>query len=257
MVQLGSVQYSSAMTELPQLEGRVAIVSGGSRGIGFCIAKALVSRGSRVAIFGLNQARLSLASERLRQMAPKDFGPVIASVTDIRMADQVQSFVDDVVKKFGGLDILINNAGIRGFAEAAEQPVSNWHRIIDTNLKGVFHCCRAAIPHLQRRGSGWIINVSSLAGRHPFPGGSAYCASKAGLNAFSEVLMQELRSHNIRVSCVSPGSVDTDFSGTTTNGDTSWKLNPDDVAQAVVDLLGHEQRSLPSLVELRPSKPRR
>jgi NADP-dependent 3-hydroxy acid dehydrogenase YdfG len=122
----------------------------------------------------------------------------------------------------------------------------------------VFYGCRAAIPHLRRRGGGWIINVSSLAGKNAFVGGSAYCASKAGLNAFSEALMQEVRYDNIRVSYVMPGSVDTGFmSGGSSSGESDWKLAPGDVAQVVVDLLEHPARSLPSRVEIRPSKPSR
>ncbi len=245
------------MLERSQLDGRVAIVSGGSRGIGFSVASALVSTGARVAICGLSQARLDAASERLRQAASADAGRVMAGVADVREADQVRRFVDAVAERMGGLDVMVNNAGIGGFAEAADQPAADWQRILDTNLSGVFHCCQAAIPHLRRRGGGWIINVSSLAGKNPFRGGAAYCASKAGLNALSEVLMQELRYDDIRVSYILPGSVETDFSGPGAGGGADWKLSPDDVAAAVVDLLGHARRSLPSRIEIRPSKPRR
>src|SRR5262249_29387825 len=128
--------------------------------------------------------------------------------------------------------------------------------VIDTNLTGVFHACHAALPHLRRRGAGFIVNISSLAGQHPFAGGGAYCASKAGLNAFSEALMQEVRYDNIRRSCIMPGSVRTEFSGHEVKG-VDWKIAPADVAEIVVDLLKHPVRSLPSRVELRPSKPRK
>jgi 3-oxoacyl-[acyl-carrier protein] reductase len=133
--------------------------------------------------------------------------------------------------------------------------IPQWRDVIDTNLSGVFYCCHAAIPHMRRRAGGWIINISSLAGKNPFVGGSAYCASKAGLNAFSEALMQEVRYDNIRVSYVMPGSVATGFGGRGEQGAADWRLAPDDVAQAVIDLLNHPARSLPSRVELRPSKP--
>ena len=109
--------------------------------------------------------------------------------------------------------MLVNNAGVGVGAPIADLSYDEWNRIIDTNLTGVFHCCQAAIPHLRARGGGWIINISSLASKNPFVGGAAYCASKAGLNAFSEALMQELRYDNIRVSYVLPGSVATGFSG--------------------------------------------
>jgi 3-oxoacyl-[acyl-carrier protein] reductase len=151
----------------------------------------------------------------------------------------------------------VNNAGVGGFVEVANMTPADWHRVIDTNLTGVYHCCHAAIPHLRRRGGGWIINVSSLAGSNPFVGGAAYCASKAGLNAFSEALMHEVRHDGIRVSTVAPGSVRTSFSGAGEGAGTDWKLSPDDVAKVIVDLVGHTARSLPSLVQIRPSRPPR
>ena len=155
------------------------------------------------------------------------------------------------------MDILINNAGIGRFAPVSELTVDAWIETIETNLSGVFYCCRAAIPVMKRRGGGWIVNVSSLAGKHPFAGGVAYCASKAGLNALTESLMQDVRGDRIRVSCVLPGSVNTEFGGGRPSADADSKLDVSDVARAVVDLLRHPARSLPSRVELRPSVPRR
>ncbi len=132
--------------------------------------------------------------------------------------------------------------------------VEQWHDVIQTNLTGVFYCCHAALPHLRKRGGGWIINISSLAGTNPFPEGAAYCASKAGLNAFSESLMQEVRHDGIRVAYVMPGSVSTAFSGQQPSGQ-DWKLAPEDVAEVVSDLLAHPSRSLRSRVEIRPARP--
>jgi NAD(P)-dependent dehydrogenase (short-subunit alcohol dehydrogenase family) len=131
------------------------------------------------------------------------------------------------------------------------------HRLIETNLSGPFFCSRAAIPQLRRRGGGWIINISSLAGKNAFAGAAAYCASKSGLNAFSEALMQEVRHDNIRVSYVMPGSVSTGFGDRGVGGEADWKLAPEDVARTVVNLVEHDPRSLPSRVELRPSRPPR
>ena len=128
---------------------------------------------------------------------------------DVRAQADVDQAVGRVVKAWGGLDVLVNNAGVGGFVEVSEMTSADWHRVVDTNLTGVYHCCHAAIPHLKARGGGWIINVSSLAGRNPFVGGAAYCASMAGLNAFSEALLLELRHDGIRVACVLPGSVRT------------------------------------------------
>jgi NAD(P)-dependent dehydrogenase (short-subunit alcohol dehydrogenase family) len=161
------------------------------------------------------------------------------------------------VERFGGLDILINNAGIGAFAPVAEMSDADWRQVIETNVSGVFYCCRAAIPHLKARGGGWIINISSLASKNPFPGGAAYSASKAALNAFSEALMQEVRYDGIRVSYVLPGSVSTGFGGRGERGSADWKIGAEDVARVVLDLLAMPQRSLPSRVELRPSQPAR
>jgi 3-oxoacyl-[acyl-carrier protein] reductase len=153
------------------------------------------------------------------------------------------------------VDILVNNAGIGTFANVEEMSDDDWNRVLETNLTGVFYCCNAAIPEMRTRGGGWIINISSLAGKNAFVGGAAYCASKAGLNAFSEALMQEVRHDRIRVSYVMPGSVATEFSRGGSASGKDWKLASEDVARVVMDLLAHPDRSLPSRVELRPSMP--
>ena len=170
-------------------------------------------------------------------------------------ACDAKKMISSTVDKFGGVDIVINNAGVGIFEDVSGQSVEDWDRVIGTNLSGVFYCCSAAIPYLRERGGGWIINVSSLAGSHPFATGAAYCASKAGLEAFTTALMQELRFDGIRVSSVAPGSVSTSFAGGSRHAAEPWKLTPADVAKAVVDLLGHDTRSLPSRMEIRPSQP--
>ena len=150
----------------------------------------------------------------------------------------------------------MNNVGGRRINISTEYlPMDEWQRIIGTNLSGVFYCSTAALPHLKRRGGGWVINISSLAGKNPFKGGAAYCASKAGLNAFSEALMQEVRYDNIRVSYIMPGSVATDFGGPGGLGAADWKIAPEDVADLVLELVTFPSRSLPSCIELRPSRP--
>jgi 3-oxoacyl-[acyl-carrier protein] reductase len=233
----------------------VALVTGGSRGIGFATAAALLARGASVAITGTDLRRLEDARVALSGAAAGS--RVLALHADVRVASDVAGAMARVVADWGGLDILVNNAGVGGFVEVAEMTPADWHRVIDTNLTGVYHCCHGAIPHLKARGGGWIINVSSLAGDNAFVGGAAYCASKAGLNAFSAALMQELRHDGIRVSVVAPGSVRTGFSGAGDGPGTDWKLAPDDVAQVIVDLVAHEARSLPSRVDIRPSRPPR
>ena len=227
---------------------RVALVTGGSRGIGFAIARALVDAGASVAITGRDPSALELARGKLG-------GQTIALHADVQNERDATRAVDETAGKFGGLDVLINNAGVGVFASVADMTPAQWRQVIETNLSGVFYCSHAAIPHLRTRGGGWIVNISSLAGKNAFTGGAAYCASKAGLNAFSEALMQEVRHDNIRVSYVMPGSVATGFGGRGESGIAEWKLSPDDVAQTVLDLLAHPSRSLPSRVELRPSRP--
>ncbi|MGQ0732210.1 MAG: SDR family oxidoreductase [Acidobacteriota bacterium] len=235
---------------------RVSFITGGVRGIGFATAEALLGAGHQVAITGTSEQRLRQAVQELRARVGQS-AAVQALTCDVREAASVESAIREVVASFGGLDVLVNNAGVGLGAPIVDLPHDEWRRIIDTNLTGVFHCCKAAIPHLRRRGGGWIINISSLSSTAPFAGGAAYCASKAGLNAFSEALMQELRDDNIRVSCVLPGSVATGFSGRTPEAGADWKLRPEDVAQAVLSLLSHDTRSLPSRVEIRPSRPRK
>jgi len=228
----------------------VTIVTGGSKGIGLAIARALLERGGQVAISGRRAEDLGIAA---RSLGAAD--RVLTVQSDVRQPDDAQRLVDETVRRFGGLDVLVNNAGTGRFANVADMTVEAWRENIDTNLSGVFYCTRAALPEMRRRGGGFVINISSLAAKNAFVGGAAYCASKAGLNQFSEALMQEVRHDNIRVSCVMPGSVATGFAGH--GGGEEWKLAPEDVAKVVVDLIDHDPRSLPSRVELRPSRPPR
>jgi NAD(P)-dependent dehydrogenase (short-subunit alcohol dehydrogenase family) len=226
-----------------QLSGKVAVVTGGSKGIGAAIARALAEAGASVVSTSRSGSGTST--------------PSIAQVrADVRVPDEAARAIEDAVSRFGGLDILVNNAGVGLFANVAEMSVDEWQQVIETNLNGVFYCCRAAIPHMRRRRGGWIINISSLAGKNAFSGGAAYCASKAALNQFSEALMQDVRYDGIRVSCIMPGSVETGFGG---GGGTkaAWAMRPEDVAQVVIDLLAMPARTLPSRVEMRPSQPPR
>jgi 3-oxoacyl-[acyl-carrier protein] reductase len=236
------------------LSGKVAFVTGGSRGIGLAIARALVLEGAQVAITGKSDAHLSAARPLIEAEGPASVETLKA---DVRRYEDVERALAAVVSRFGGLDIVINNAGVGIFANVADMSPEQWSEVIDTNLTGVFHVCRAAIPHLRRRGGGTIINISSLAGKNSFTTAAAYCASKAGLNAFSEALMQEVRYDNIRVSYVMPGSVATEFAGGDEAKGADWKTAPEDVADVVRDLLQQNPRSLASRVELRPSKPRK
>ena len=184
-------------------------------------------------------------------------GLLEALQADLRRYAEVERAIGATVARFGGLDILINNAGVGIFAEVAEMTPEQFAEVIDTNLTGVFNACHAAIPQLRRREGGFIINISSLAGTNAFASAASYCASKAGLNAFSEALMQEVRYDGIRVSYIMPGSVATGFGRGDEVTDADWKIAPEEVADVVLNLLRHDRRSLPSRVELRPSKPRK
>jgi NAD(P)-dependent dehydrogenase (short-subunit alcohol dehydrogenase family) len=234
------------------LDGKVAIVTGGTRGIGKALARTLLEQDCSVVICSRSEKDVN---ESVRQLSQAATGRIAGHRCNVGDPDQVQSLVDLAASRFGGVDILINNAGVGLFADVREITTKQWKEVIDTNLSGVFYCCRSVIPHLKKRGGGYIVNISSLAGKNPFKGGSAYNASKFGLNGFSEAIMQDLRYDNIRVSYVMPGSVNTRFGRGTDSGDSAWKLSPEDVAQAVVDLLRHEPRCLPSCVEMRPAKP--
>jgi len=233
------------------LQGKVAVVTGGSRGIGFAIARALRNRGAAVAVTSASEQGAAQAADELRGSA----GPTVLGLrADVRLFDEVERAFATVAEQLGGIDILVNNAGVGLFRQVGDMSLDDWRCVLDTNLAGVFHGCRAALPHLKRRGGGWVINISSLAGSNPFAGGAAYCASKAGVNAFTEAFMQEVRQDGIRVAYVQPGSVDTAFGGGGA-GKSAWALQPQDVAQVVSDLVAHPSRSLPSRVEIRPSQP--
>src|SRR5688572_33088674 len=186
---------------------RVVLITGGTRGIGRALAEALLKAGDTVAVTGTSEDGVVKAERELAQ-----FGQVAAIVCNVREVSPAELAVRTTVAKFGRLDVLVNNAGVGVGVPIGEMPHDEWNRIIGTNITGVFNCCKAAIPHLRQRGGGWIVNISSLASKNPFPGGAAYCASKAAVNAFSEALMQELRYDNIRVTYVLPGSVATGYS---------------------------------------------
>jgi NAD(P)-dependent dehydrogenase (short-subunit alcohol dehydrogenase family) len=229
----------------------VAIVTGGSKGIGLAIARAFVEGGGQVAISARTEAEVMHAARSLSS------DRVLGVRADVRDPADCERLVAETVRNFGGLDVLVNNAGVGIFTDIASMTPEQFAEVIETNLTGVFNACQIAIPHLRRRGGGYIINISSLAGKNPFKGAGAYCASKAGLNAFSEVLMQEVRYDNIRVSYVMPGSVATGFSSGDETKGADWKTSSDDVAGVVVDLLKSDPRSIQSRVEIRPAKPKK
>ncbi len=230
------------------LKGKTAIVTGGTKGIGRAIAEALVREGISVCIAARKQAEIDTTLKELG-------GAAVGFVCDVRDYDRVKALIDYTVDRLGGLDILVNNAGIGIFETVAETSPEGFRAVLETNLFGVFYCCHEAIPRMKERGGGYIINISSLAGANPHPSMAAYNASKFGLNGFSEALMQEVRHDGIKVSYIMPGSVNTEFGGDSSENEKSWQLTPQDIARVVIDLLRHDDRSLPSRVEIRPSKP--
>ena len=233
------------------LAGKVAVVTGGTRGIGRRIALALVKEGADVFICGRDSKAVISAAEEIDEASGDRADALVA---DVRDPARCRAVILGAVENFGGLDILVNNAGIGIFKPVAEMSVEEWRAVIETNLSAPFYLAREAIPHMKRRGGGHIINISSLAGVNAFPGGAAYNASKFGLNGFSEALMQEVREDGILVTSILPGSVATDFGRSGEKG-MDWKLHPDDVARAVIDVLRFPSRAIASRVDLRPSRP--
>jgi NAD(P)-dependent dehydrogenase (short-subunit alcohol dehydrogenase family) len=232
-----------------------SLVTGGTRGIGRSIAAALLKAGGPVMITGRTASAVDRA---VHELAAETGDPsrVAGLAVDVRDRAGVDSLVSETVRRFGGLDVVVNNAGVGVFANVEAMSDDDWRLMMDTNVTGPFFVTRAAIPALRQAGGGWIINIASLAGRNYFPQGGGYCATKAALIAFTESVMQEVRHDGIRVSVIMPGSVATDFSGHR-GDDDSWKLSGDDVAEVVIDLLRHPRRSLPSRVEIRPSRPKK
>lgn len=229
--------------------GKVALVTGASRGIGLAIAQQLGRMGARVSICARDHARLDEATSRLRNEGIETF----AAETDVTRPDQVTSLVRATEQKFGPIDILVNNAGTGAFGPFHEFGEEEWNTVLDTNLKAAFLLSRAVAPEMIRRQTGHIINISSLAGKNTFAGGAIYCASKWGLMGLTGAMAEDLRAYGIRVSAICPGSVATEFPGP--GGKNAAKLlQPEDVAHAVAALVTQSDGSFISEVHLRPTR---
>ncbi len=236
------------------LLGKNAIVTGGARGIGFAICQHLLDAGASVALCARSQEGVDRAVQALGEKA-RYGNKVTGKSADIANREQVAEFFEFSDRAFDGLDILVNNAGVGIFGRIDELEPDDWRRVLDTNVTGVYLCSREAIRRLRNRGSGFVINISSLAGRNAFAEGAAYNASKFALNGLSEAMMLDLRYDNIRVSYIMPGSVATGFGR---GGDgADWKIAPEDVADVVITILTMPERTLISRVEMRPSKPKK
>ncbi len=233
------------------LDNKIAVITGGTKGIGFAIAESLAKSGASVFICGRNKTEVRDAVAELSR-----HGQAGGEVCDVRSEDQVRQMLEEAERRFGGVDILVNNAGMGIFGKTVEELSGDeFRQTLETNLFGVFYACHYAVPMMKRRGGGYIINISSLAGQNAHPKMAAYNASKFGLNGFSEALMQEVRQENIKVSYICPGSVNTYFGGDSPSDEKAWQLQSADIADAVMDLLAMNPRALPSKIEIRPSRP--
>lgn len=235
------------------IEGKVALVTGGSKGIGFGIAEALLWQGIHVAITSRTKKDATQAAKKLNGLS-KGKAKAIGLQADVRDFKSQQKTVDQLIEKFGKLDILVANAGLGHFAPIDKMTVEQWQETIDTNLTGVFYSVKAAVEEL-KKSKGYIITISSLAGTNFFAGGAAYNASKFGVTGFSQAIMLDLRDYEVKVTTIMPGSVATHFNNNEPNGKDDWKIQKEDIGTMVVDLLRMHPRTLPSKIEVRPSVP--
>jgi len=231
------------------LEGKVAIITGASRGIGLAVAHRLGTLGAKVSLCARDAGKLKSAADELRPVA----ADVFSAAVDVTHGDQIVAFVQNTEKSLGPVDILVNNAGIGYFGPTHEATEANWDSVLDTNLKSVFLASKAVAPGMIARRGGHIINIASLAGKNAFAGGGIYCASKWGLLGLTECMAEDLRGYGIRVSAVCPGSVATDFSPHGKK-DISKMLQAEDIAHVVEMIVAQPAQSFISEVLLRPTQ---
>ncbi len=239
---------------MSDLDGKVAIVTGSTKGIGLAVAEHLARSGASVVVTSRTDKDVKETAERLNA-APD--GRVAGIVCDVRDPESCAALVETAVQDFGRLDILVNNAGVGVFAPLGELSVADWQLQIETNLGGAFYCATAALPHLSASGDGFIVNIGSLAGRNPMAGGVGYNASQFGLVGMTEAMMLDVRYKDVRVSLVMPGSVNTHFQGRTPAAERDWRLESDDCALAVMQILSYPREAHVSRIEMRPSQPRK
>lgn len=238
------------MRKEKSLSGQAALVTGAGRGIGAAIARKLADLGAAVVLCGRTRASLDATASVITGGG----GTATPLPCDVTSIESVAAAADTIQRTHGKLDILVNNAGVGAFAGPLhEMTPETWEKVLNTNLRGVFYLIRAFAPMMIKTGRGHIINISSLAGKNSLPNGAAYAASKWGLNGLSYSVAEELRSHNIRVSVLCPGSVDTELSPHS-GKNPSKMLKPDDVAHVVAMLVQQEPQSFVSEVLLRPTQ---
>lgn len=236
-----------------ELIGKTALITGGTKGIGYAIAEAMIHKGMKVAITGRSHTTLVDAAQALNQIQE---GHCIGIEADVRSYESQQQAVTAVLEQWGQLDVLIANAGVGHFAPIEDLTVEQWNEVIDVNLTGVFYSVKSSIAAL-KASKGYIITIASLAGTNFFARGAAYNASKFGLVGFTQAMMLDVRHDDVKVSTIMPGSVATHFNNRTPSKKDAWKIQSEDIGQIVIDLLEMPARTLPSKVEVRPSKPPR
>ena len=229
---------------------KVAYITGGSKGIGYGVAKVLLDKGMKVAITSRNLKASQDAASRLSD----DTSRVFACESNVGSMASEQKVVQSVIDHFGGLDLLVANAGVGHFAPIETLTEEEWKETIETNLTGVFNSVKASVEAL-KKSKGYIITIASLAGTNFFENGAAYNASKFGLVGFTQAIMLDLRKHGIKVSTIMPGSVATHFNNHTPNEGDAWKIQPEDIGELVAGILQMNPRTLPSKIEVRPSMP--
>lgn len=232
------------------MKDKVAYITGGTKGIGFGIAQVLLQNGIKVAVSGRKQEDAEEAADILS----KDQSMVFGIASDVKNFEDEKNAVSEIIKKFGRLDYVIANAGLGIFKPVDQLDTKDWNNMMDTNLTGVFHTLKASVEELKKT-EGYFISIASLAGTNFFENGTGYNASKFGVVGFTQAAMIDLRKYNIKVSTIMPGSVSSNFNGNEPSEKDAWKIQPEDIGELIVDLFKMNPRTLPSKIEIRPSKP--
>lgn len=240
--------WSSKNETMKDLKNKVAYITGGTKGIGFAVAQTLLGQGMKVAISGRSQESVD--------QALKDFNNdnVLGIVSNVAKLSDEENAVAKITDKWGKVDVVLANAGVGNFAPIDEMTEEQWHQMIDVNLSGVFHTLKASVAFLKKT-EGYYITLASLAGTNFFAQGAGYNASKFGVVGFTQAAMLDLRQYGIKVSTIMPGSVATHFNHNEPGDKDAWKIQPEDIGELVLDLLQMNERTLPSKIEVRPTRP--